>query len=100
MSANFETETSRMNADLKNIKHQLASCRTDLGWLAMDILSLRTMWKGQASNAYFATMINDKEQIEAMLDKYSKGIEKLSVTGFSYEKTEKELEDKINSIRI
>lgn len=100
MSANFETETSRMNADMKNIRQQLTESKKDLMGLAMEIASLMTMWKGQASRAYFATMISDKEQIEAILDKYSKGIEKLSATGFSYEKNEKELEDKINSIRI
>lgn len=100
MGANFETDTAIMNNDLKEIRHQLSEAKKDLGLLAVDISSLMLMWKGQASRAYFSTMLRDKNQIEEVLDRYSEGTEKLSNSGFTYERNERELVDMINSIKI
>lgn len=100
MGANFVTDTSAINSNMKNIKQHLFESKTDLGLLVVDLGLLMTMWSGQASRAYFSTMIEDKNKIEEILDRYNKGIEKMSVSGFTYEKNERELVNKFKSINL
>lgn len=100
MNRELQVETRILKGDHVAIGEQIIKCKDDLERLRAVLEELNTMWHGQASMAFYAAGKKDTNTVEKLLQHLMSMHHALNEAGMKYERTEQQLKDQFESIRL
>ena len=100
MNRELQVETRILKGDHVAIGEQITKCKEELERLREVLDELNTMWNGRASMAFYAAGKKDTNTVEKLLQRLLTMHNALNEAGMKYEKTEQQLKDQFESIKL